>query len=223
MKEVLLDTETTGLSSVSDKIIEIACIEIDDHIPTGKNFHFFLNPEMEISQGAYDTHGISREFLVDKPKFKDVANDFLKFIENKRLVIHNAEFDMAFLNKELIEAGKSVIKADLIIDTLNIAREKFPGAQNSLDALCKRFKIDNSRRQKHSALLDCELLAKVYIELLEKKEPTFQFDMQVDEDEITNVKNIKDRKQIIVEVTEDEKKAYFEFLKKNVSKSSLLN
>ena len=223
MKEVLLDTETTGLSSVSDKIIEIACIEIDDHIPTGKNFHFFLNPEMEISQGAYDTHGISREFLIDKPKFKDVANDFLKFIENKKLVIHNAEFDMAFLNKELKEAGKSVIKSDLIIDTLNIAREKFPGAQNSLDALCKRFKIDNSRRQKHSALLDCELLAKVYIELLEKKEPTFQFDMQVDEDEITNVKNIKDRKQIIVEVTEDEKKAYFEFLKKNVPKSSLLN
>ncbi|MDC0435603.1 DNA polymerase III subunit epsilon [Pelagibacteraceae bacterium] len=223
MKEVLLDTETTGLSSVSDKIIEIACIEIDDHIPTGKNFHFFLNPEMEISQGAYDTHGISREFLVDKPKFKDVADDFLKFIENKKLVIHNAEFDMAFLNKELKEAGKSAIKSDLIIDTLNIAREKFPGAQNSLDALCKRFKIDNSRRQKHSALLDCELLAKVYIELLEKKEPTFQFDMQVDEDEITNVKNIKDRKQIIVEVTEDEKKAYFEFLKKNVPKSSLLN
>ena len=223
MKEVLLDTETTGLSSVSDKIIEIACIEIDDHIPTGKNFHFFLNPEMEISHGAYDTHGISREFLVDKPKFKDVADDFLKFIENKKLVIHNAEFDMAFLNKELKEAGKSAIKADLIIDTLNIAREKFPGAQNSLDALCKRFKIDNSRRQKHSALLDCELLAKVYIELLEKKEPTFQFDMQVDEDEITNVKNIKDRKQIIVEVTEDEKKAYFEFLKKNVPKSSLLN
>jgi len=223
MKEVLLDTETTGLSSVSDKIIEIACIEIDDHIPTGKNFHFFLNPEMEISQGAYDTHGISREFLVDKPKFKDVADDFLKFIENKKLVIHNAEFDMAFLNKELKEAGKLAIKADLIIDTLNIAREKFPGAQNSLDALCKRFKIDNSRRQKHSALLDCELLAKVYIELLEKKEPTFQFDMQVDEDEITNVKNIKDRKQIIVEVTEDEKKAYFEFLKKNVPKSSLLN
>jgi DNA polymerase-3 subunit epsilon len=223
MKEVLLDTETTGLSSVSDKIIEIACIEIDDHVPTGKNFHFFLNPEMEISQGAYDTHGISREFLVDKPKFKDVADDFLKFIENKKLVIHNAEFDMAFLNKELKEAGKSAIKADLIIDTLNIAREKFPGAQNSLDALCKRFKIDNSRRQKHSALLDCELLAKVYIELLEKKEPTFQFDMQVDEDEITNVKNIKDRKQIIVEVTEDEKKAYFEFLKKNVPKSSLLN
>lgn len=223
MKEVLLDTETTGLSSVSDKIIEIACIEIDDHIPTGKNFHFFLNPEMEISQGAYDTHGISREFLVDKPKFKDVADDFLKFVENKKLVIHNAEFDMAFLNKELKEAGKSAIKADLIVDTLNIAREKFPGAQNSLDALCKRFKIDNSRRQKHSALLDCELLAKVYIELLEKKEPTFQFDMQVDEDEITNVKNIKDRKQIIVEVTEDEKKAYFEFLKKNVPKSSLLN
>ena len=223
MKEVLLDTETTGLSSVNDKIIEIACIEIADHIPTGEKFHVFLNPEMEISQGAYDTHGISKEFLKDKPKFNDVAKDFVKFIDGKKLVIHNAEFDLAFLNKELKEAGEKQISSENIIDTLNVAREKFPGAQNSLDALCKRFKIDNSRRQKHSALLDCELLAKVYIELFEKKEPTFEFDLNTQDDSIKNVKSIKDRKQIIVQITEEEKRLHKEFLKRELPKSSMLN
>ena len=223
MKEVLLDTETTGLSSVNDKIIEIACIEIKDHIPTGEKFHVFLNPEMEISQGAYDTHGISKEFLKDKPKFNDVAKDFIKFIDGKKLVIHNAEFDLAFLNKELKEVGEKQISKDNIIDTLNVAREKFPGAQNSLDALCKRFKIDNSRRQKHSALLDCELLAKVYIELFEKKEPTFEFDSDTQDESIKNVKSIKDRKQIIVQITDEEKRLHKEFLQKELPKSSMLN
>ena len=223
MIEVILDTETTGLSFNSDKIIEIACIELDNQIPTKNQFHVFINPEMDISDGAYQTHGITREFLRDKPTFKNVAKEFLAFIKDSKLVIHNADFDLAFLNKALQDQDLEPIAKDRVVDTLMLARQKFPGSQASLDALCKRFKIDNSRRQKHSALLDCELLAKVYIELLEKKEPTFQFDMQVDEDEITNVKNIKDRKQIIVEVTEDEKKAYFEFLKKNVPKSSLLN
>ena len=223
MKEVLLDTETTGLSSVNDKIIEIACIEIEDHIPTGEKFHVFLNPEMEISQGAYDTHGISKEFLKDKPKFNDVAKDFIKFIDGKKLVIHNAEFDLAFLNKELKEVGEKQISKDNIVDTLNVAREKFPGAQNSLDALCKRFKIDNSRRQKHSALLDCELLAKVYIELFEKKEPTFEFDSDVQDESIKNVKSIKDRKQIIVQITDEEKRLHKEFLQKELPKSSMLN
>jgi DNA polymerase-3 subunit epsilon len=223
MKEVLLDTETTGLSSVNDKIIEIACIEIEDHIPTGEKFHVFLNPEMEISQGAYDTHGISKEFLKDKPKFNDVAKDFIKFIDGKKLVIHNAEFDLAFLNKELKEVGEKQISKDNIVDTLNVAREKFPGAQNSLDALCKRFKIDNSRRQKHSALLDCELLAKVYIELFEKKEPTFEFDSDAQDESIKNVKSIKDRKQIIVQITDEEKRLYKEFLQKELPKSSMLN
>ena len=223
MKEVLLDTETTGLSSVNDKIIEIACIEIEDHIPTGEKFHVFLNPEMEISQGAYDTHGISKEFLKDKPKFKDVAKDFIKFIDGKKLVIHNAEFDLAFLNKELKEVGEKQISKDNIVDTLNVAREKFPGAQNSLDALCKRFKIDNSRRQKHSALLDCELLAKVYIELFEKKEPTFEFDLDLQDESIKNVKSIKDRKQIIVQITDEEKRLHKEFLQKELPKSSMLN
>ena len=223
MKEVLLDTETTGLSSVNDKIIEIACIEIEDHIPTGEKFHVFLNPEMEISQGAYDTHGISKEFLKDKPKFNDVAKDFIKFIDGKKLVIHNAEFDLAFLNKELKEVGEKQISKDNIVDTLNVAREKFPGAQNSLDALCKRFKIDNSRRQKHSALLDCELLAKVYIELFEKKEPTFEFDSDVQDESIKNIKSIKDRKQIIVQITDEEKRLHKEFLQKELPKSSMLN
>jgi len=223
MKEVLLDTETTGLSSVNDKIIEIACIEIEDHIPTGEKFHVFLNPEMEISQGAYVTHGISKEFLKDKPKFNDVAKDFIKFIDGKKLVIHNAEFDLAFLNKELKEVGEKQISKDNIVDTLNVAREKFPGAQNSLDALCKRFKIDNSRRQKHSALLDCELLAKVYIELFEKKEPTFEFDSDAQDESIKNVKSIKDRKQIIVQITDEEKRLHKEFLQKELPKSSMLN
>ena len=223
MKEVLLDTETTGLSSVNDKIIEIACIEIEDHIPTGEKFHVFLNPEMEISQGAYDTHGISKEFLKDKPKFNDVAKDFIKFIDGKKLVIHNAEFDLAFLNKELKEVGEKQISKDNIVDTLNVAREKFPGAQNSLDALCKRFKIDNSRRQKHSALLDCELLAKVYIELFEKKEPTFEFDSDAQDESIKNVKSIKDRKQIIVQITDEEKRLHKEFLQKELPKSTMLN
>ena len=222
MKEVLLDTETTGLSSVSDKIIEIACIEIEDHIPTGKKFHVFINPEMEISQGAYDTHGISKEYLKDKPKFNEIASDFVDFIKEKKLVIHNAEFDMAFLNKELKDAGFDKLSNEFVVDTLNIAREKFPGAQNSLDALCKRFRIDNSRRQKHSALLDCELLAKVYIELLEKKEPSFDFDSD-DDEQIKNVRVVKDRKQIVLQITEEEKQAHQDFLKKDIPKSSMIN
>ena len=223
MKEVLLDTETTGLSSVKDKIIEIACIEIDDHIPTGEKFHVFLNPEMEISQGAYETHGITRDFLDDKPKFKDVANEFQKFINGKKLIIHNADFDLAFLNKELKEAGLTVIPNTNVIDTLNVAREKFPGAQNSLDALCKRFKIDNSRRQKHSALLDCELLAKVYIELFDKKEPSLEFNIENDETVVQRVKALKNREHLIQEVTSEEKELHKKFLKKDLPKSSMLN
>lgn len=223
MKEVLLDTETTGLSSVKDKIIEIACIEIDDHIPTGEKFHVFLNPEMEISQGAYETHGITREFLNDKPKFKDIAKEFKEFINEKKLIIHNADFDLAFLNKELKEAELQVISKANVIDTLNVAREKFPGAQNSLDALCKRFKIDNSRRQKHSALLDCELLAKVYIELFEKKEPSLQFNMDNDEPAVQNVQILKNREYLIQEITSEEKELHRKFLKKDLPKSSMLN
>jgi len=223
MREILLDTETTGLSSVKDKIIEIACIEIDDHIPTGEKFHVFLNPEMEISQGAYETHGITREFLNDKPKFKDIAKELQEFINEKKLVIHNADFDLSFLNKELKEAGLPLIPNTNVVDTLNVAREKFPGAQNSLDALCKRFKIDNSRRQKHSALLDCELLAKVYIELFEKKEPSLEFNIDNDEPVVQNVKTLKNREYLIQEITSEEKELHNKFLKKDLPKSSMLN
>jgi len=223
MKEILLDTETTGLSSVKDKIIEIACIEIDDHIPTGNKFHVFLNPEMEISQGAYETHGITSEFLADKPKFKDIAKEFQEFAYEKKLVIHNADFDLAFLNKELKEAGYPKIPNTNIIDTLNVAREKFPGAQNSLDALCKRFKIDNSRRQKHSALLDCELLAKVYIELFEKKEPSFEFKIEDGDAIVKDIEDFKNREQLVQEITNEEKDLHQNFLKKDLPKSSMLN
>ncbi len=223
MIEVLLDTETTGLSSVSDKIIEIACIEIKDQIPTGNQFHKFLNPEMNISEGAYETHGISREFLKDKPKFQDIGKEFLDFIEGKKLVIHNADFDLAFLNKELKESGLKLINKDQIVDTLTIAREKYPGAQNSLDALCKRYRIDNSRRQKHSALLDCELLAKIYIELLDKKEPTLNLQLSQDEEAPEEIKALENRKQIVVPISEEEKKTHLEFLKKNIPKSFMLN
>jgi DNA polymerase-3 subunit epsilon len=178
---------------------------------------------MEISQGAYETHGITSEFLTDKPKFKDIANEFQEFVHEKKLVIHNADFDLAFLNKELKEAGYSKIPNTNIIDTLNVAREKFPGAQNSLDALCKRFKIDNSRRQKHSALLDCELLAKVYIELFEKKEPSFEFQIKDDDTTIKDVEDFKNREQLIQEITSEEKDSHRNFLKKDLPKSSMLN
>ena len=178
---------------------------------------------MEISQGAYETHGITREFLNDKPKFKDIAKEFQEFINEKKLIIHNADFDLAFLNKELKEAELQVISNANVIDTLNVAREKFPGAQNSLDALCKRFKIDNSRRQKHSALLDCELLAKVYIELFEKKEPSLQFNMDNDEPAVQNVKILKNREHLIQEITSEEKELHRKFLKKDLPKSSMLN
>ena len=171
MIEVILDTETTGLSFNTDKIIEIACIELENQIPTKNKFHVFINPNMDISDGAYQTHGITRDFLKDKPDFKNIAKEFLAFIKQSKLVIHNADFDLAFLNKELQDLGLEPLSKERVVDTLFLARQKFPGAQASLDALCKRFKIDSSKREKHSALLDCNLLTEVYIELLDKKEP----------------------------------------------------
>ena len=223
MKEVILDTETTGLSSVSDRIIEIACIELENHLPTGKKFHAFVNPCMDISDGAYQTHGIAKEFLNDKPQFSEIANALIAFIKDYRLVIHNADFDLAFLNKELKELNIQQIHKNRVIDTLFIARDKYPGSQNSLDALCKRFKIDNSRREKHSALLDCELLTKVYIDLIDKKEPTL--DLSIDVVNSSDNKNlfIKDRKQIIIDISEDQINEYQTFLKKNLPKSKILN
>ena len=175
MKEIVLDTETTGISvQEGHRIVEIGCIELDNLVPTKNKFHCYLNPERKVSEKAFEVHGYSDEFLSKHKKFKEVQEDFLNFIENKRLIIHNAEFDISHLNNELMIAGKDKIKNE-IIDTLNIARDKFPGSSISLDALCKRYRIDNSRRKHHTALIDCDLLAKVYINLIDQKEPTFIF------------------------------------------------
>ena len=175
MKEIVLDTETTGIS-VRDghRIVEIGCIELDNLIPTKNRFHCYLNPERKVSEKAFEVHGYSDSFLSDKMKFGEIADDFLQFIKDKRLIIHNAEFDLSHLNNELKIAGKNKIDNE-VIDTLSLARNKFPGSQISLDALCKRYRIDNSKRVQHTALIDCDLLAKVYINLIDQKEPTLNF------------------------------------------------
>ena len=175
MKEIVLDTETTGIS-VKDghRIVEIGCIELDNLVPTKNKFHCYLNPERKVSEKAFEVHGYSDSFLSDKMKFKEIADDFLKFIKDKTLIIHNAEFDLSHLNNELKIIGKNKIDNE-VIDTVSLARNKFPGSQISLDALCKRYKIDNSKRIQHTALIDCDLLAKVYINLIDQKEPTLDF------------------------------------------------
>ena len=176
MKEIVLDTETTGLS-VKDghRIVEIGCIELDNLIPTKNIFHCYLNPERKVSESALKVHGYTDEFLSTKKKFNEVVDEFLEFIEGKKIVIHNADFDISHLNNELSLIGRKHIKMENVVDTLEIARNKFPGSGISLDALCKRFRIDNSKRDKHTAILDCELLSKVYINLIGQKEPSFEF------------------------------------------------
>ena len=175
MKEIVLDTETTGLS-VRDghRIVEIGCIELDNLVPTKNRFHCYLNPERKVSEKAFEIHGYSDGFLSDKMKFKEIADKFLQFIKDKRLIIHNAEFDLSHLNNELKIIGKNKIDNE-VVDTLSLARNKFPGSQISLDALCKKYRIDNSKRVQHTALIDCDLLAKVYINLIDQKEPTLDF------------------------------------------------
>jgi len=175
MKEIILDTETTGLS-VKDghRVVEIGCVELDNLLPTNNRFHCYLNPERKVSEKALEVHGYTDEFLSSKKKFKEVVDDFLLFIKDKKLIIHNAEFDLGHLNQELKLAGKEKIKNE-VVDTLALARDKFPGSSISLDALCKRYKIDNSKRTQHTALVDCDLLAKVYINLIDQKEPTLDF------------------------------------------------
>ena len=175
MKEIILDTETTGLSAKDGhRIVEIGCVEIENLIPTKKSFHCYLNPERKVSEKALAVHGYSDDFLSNKKKFKEIVDDFLKFIEGKRLIIHNAEFDLSHLNNELKIIGRESIKNE-VVDTLVLARNKFPGSSTSLDALCKKYRIDNSNREQHSALVDCDLLVKVYINLLDQKEPTLNF------------------------------------------------
>ena len=212
MKEIVLDTETTGIS-VKDghRIVEIGCIELDNLVPTKKNFHCYLNPERKVSEKALEVHGYTDEFLSDKKKFTEIADDFLNFIKDKRLIIHNAEFDLSHLNNELKIVGKETIKNE-IIDTLVLARDKFPGSQISLDALCKRYRIDNSKRTHHTALIDCDLLSKVYINLIDQKEPTLDF--QVEEN---NTKESKNKKILyfkkVVKPTLEEKENHSKFLK----------
>ena len=175
MKEIVLDTETTGLLvKEGHRIVEIGCIELDNLIPTKKKFHCYLNPERKVSEKAFEVHGYSDSFLSDKMKFREIADDFLRFIKDKRLIIHNAEFDLSHLNNELQIIGKNKIDNE-VIDTVSLAKNKFPGSQISLDALCKRYRIDNSKRVQHTALIDCDLLSKVYINLIDQKEPTLDF------------------------------------------------
>ena len=186
MKEIVLDTETTGLAvREGHRVVEIGCLELENQIPTSKKFHCYLNPERKVSEKAFEIHGYSDEFLAIQKKFSDICDEFLDFIKDKKLIIHNAEFDLAHLNNELYLLDRKKIDSKNIIDTLELAREKFPGSQISLDALCKRFHIDNSRRDKHTALLDCELLSKVYINLIDQKEPTLDF--KLTEKEIADI------------------------------------
>ena len=218
MKEIVLDTETTGISvKEGHRIVEIGCVELDNLIPTGKKFHCYLNPERKVSEKALAIHGYSDEFLKNKEKFSQVAERFLNFIKGKRLIIHNAEFDLAHLNNELKLLGSGKV-ANEVIDTLVLARDKFPGSQISLDSLCKRFRIDNSRRVTHTALIDCDLLAKVYINLIDQKEPSLNFqainDQQEKKDEV-----ISNYFRKIVKPSEIEKKRHEEYLKNKLKKN----
>ena len=216
MKEIILDTETTGISvKEGHKIVEIGCIELDNFIPTKNKFHYYLNPERKVSEQAFNIHGYDDNFLSKQIKFKEIAEEFLEFIKNKRLVIHNAEFDLSHINNELQLLGKQKIDNDFV-DTLVLAREKYPGSQISLDALCKRFRIDNSRRVTHTALIDCDLLAKVYINLIDQKEPTLNF--QNNENQQVNSPEREYFKKVITPTLEEVKKhkEYLkQFLKKN--------
>ena len=185
MKEIVLDTETTGISvKEGHRIVEIGCIELDNLIPTKNKFHCYLNPERKVSEKAFEVHGYSDDFLSKQKKFKEVVEEFLNFIDGKKLVIHNAEFDIAHLNHELKLLGKDELKNE-VTDTLTLARDKFPGSPISLDALCKRYRIDNSKRVQHTALIDCDLLAKVYINLIDQKEPTLDFQKLDDKSEFS--------------------------------------
>ena len=218
MKEVILDTETTGLSvKEGHRVVEIGCIELDNFIPTNNNFHCYLNPERKVSEKALETHGYTDQFLSDKKKFKEIADDFLLYIKGKKLIIHNAEFDLSHLNNELKIAGKDLINNE-IVDTVVLARDKFPGLSNSLDALCKRYRIDNSKREKHTALIDCDLLSKVYINLIDQKEPKLNFSNETSDNNQVLKKNISYFKKV-VKPTEEEKRNHEQYLKTNLKKN----
>tara|TARA_B100000809_G_C14964224_1_gene468542 strand:+ start:65 stop:742 length:678 start_codon:yes stop_codon:yes gene_type:complete len=222
MLEVILDTETTGLSTAEKhRIVEIGCIELDNQIPTKKIFHEYLNPQRSVSEDAYKVHGYSDKFLSDKKTFSEIAENFLNFLKNKKIIIHNAPFDLSFLNYEFKLIDRKGIDTQNVIDTLEIARQKYPGSQNSLDALCKRFNIDNSIRKKHNALVDCQLLKEVYINLVDQKEPKLNLenDKILDskfEDQIYKKKN---NSKIIVKPNNDELKLHRSYLKSSLQKN----
>ena len=222
MLEVILDTETTGLSTASNhKIVEIGCIELNNQIPTNKTFHTYLNPQRPVSEDALKVHGYSDKFLSDKKIFSEIVEEFLNFIEGKKLIIHNAPFDLSFLDYELKLVNKKTINRKNVIDTLELARSKYPGAQNSLDALCKRFKIDNSKREKHSALVDCQLLKEVYINLLDQKEPKLDLESKdiADtklNDQLYEIKNIKRK---VIKISEEELESHKKFIKTSLQKN----
>tara|TARA_B110001450_G_scaffold240878_1_gene249934 strand:+ start:32 stop:700 length:669 start_codon:yes stop_codon:yes gene_type:complete len=220
MKEVVLDTETTGLAvREGHRIVEIGCIELDNLVATKNKFHCYLNPERKVSERALEVHGYTDEFLSTQKKFSDVVDDFLNFIDNKKLVIHNAEFDLSHLNNELKLLGKKKISSENVVDTLALARDKFPGSPTSLDALCKRYRIDNSKRTQHTALIDCDLLSKVYINLLDQKEPTLDFQNQDDLKSEVNSKEINQYFKKVVKPTEEEIKLHNNYLKLNLKKN----
>ena len=220
MNDVVLDTETTGLS-VKDghRIVEIGCIELENLIPTNNRFHCYLNPERKVSEKAFEVHGYSDEFLSKQKKFSEVVEEFLNFIENKNLIIHNAEFDLSHLNNELELLGKNRINRKKVVDTLTLARDKFPGSPISLDALCKRYRIDNSKRTRHTALIDCDLLSKVYINLLDQKEPTLNFQAQENINLQINSKENKLYHKKIINPTDEELKLHKEYLKNKLKKN----
>ena len=218
MKEIVLDTETTGIS-IKDghRIVEIGCIELENLIPTKNKFHCYLNPERKVSEKALEVHGYTDEFLASQKKFCDIGEQFLEFIKDKRLIIHNAEFDLGHLNNELAILGKKKLDNE-IVDTLILARDKFPGSPVSLDALCKRYRVDNSRRTQHTALIDCDLLAKIYINLIDQKEPTLNFQNEEIKNNQKNNTAINYFKKIVLPTTEELKK-HKEYLKNNLKKN----
>ena len=218
MKEIVLDTETTGIS-VKDghRIVEIGCIELDNLVPTNNKFHCYLNPERKVSEKAFEVHGYSDEFLAKQKKFSEVADKFLEFIAGKKIIIHNADFDLSHLNNELKIVGKKKISNE-IVDTLTLARDKYPGSPSNLDALCKRYRIDNSRRTKHTALVDCDLLAKVYINLIDQKEPTLDFSVREKINNQDNNKKINYFKKII-KPTEEELNNHSRYLRIQIKKN----
>ena len=217
MKEVVLDTETTGISiKEGHRIVEIGCIELDNLIPTKNKFHCYLNPERKVSKKALEVHGYTDEFLAKQKKFRDIGEDFLNFIKDKRLIIHNAEFDLGHLNNELAILGKKKINNE-IIDTLTLARDKFPGSPVSLDALCKRYRVDNSQRTQHTALIDCDLLAKVYINLIDQKEPTLNFQNVETKVNLKNYSAAYFKK--VIKPTPEEIEKHTAYLKNNLKKN----